>query len=256
MKPDEFLSCVRRSEFSTRRLLKEEFCSPWWVKAAHVSRRDAEGRILMCRKRGAYPVDGMVKCSRCGRWAPADSQGTSCVDCLVELDTLQFIKRAKGWAREDWAEISRVYWRRPVLVKRWFFEGMPPPSPEVDCELSVLEDADSGDSPVNEADIFDGVLESDQVWGNASGFRDLLRGLRSRFVEVRKTKKGKKRVFKGKGAGCAKRLLPESESGLRREIAYFAAKGRLAPWTRRLSDPFDRDERPLPMPGEPGRLWL
>ncbi|MGB2819472.1 MAG: hypothetical protein WBF17_00720, partial [Phycisphaerae bacterium] len=120
--------------------------------------------------------------------------------------------------------MGRVYWRRPVLVEGWFFEGMQPPSTEVDCEFSAWEDEGSEDSPINEADIFDGALESDQVWGNTPGFRDLLQGLRRRFVEVRKTKKGKTRVFRQSGAGCAKRLLPESESGLRREIAYYLTK--------------------------------
>lgn len=58
MKPDDFLSRVRRSEFSDRKLLEKEFCSPWWVRAAHVRRRNAEGRILICRKRVPTPSRG------------------------------------------------------------------------------------------------------------------------------------------------------------------------------------------------------
>jgi len=80
-----------------------------------------------------------------------------------------------------------------------------------------------------------------------------------------KTKRDRKRPSKKRrkdwrlkyhGAGCHKVMLPENEEGLRKEIAHYLAKNKIVPSARRLHNPTDKFERPLPMPGKAGRLWL
>lgn len=256
MTAGKYVLCIRQSEFSSRRLLREEFCSPWWVAFSHARVRDAQGRMMVCRKRGAYPADGMIKCASCGKWAPADHNDPLCVDCRSESDFGAFLLRVRQWPAEDRHVLFRAYWRRPMPMRHWLKEGMPPPVTVIDCDLSIPIESDDADSP-NDADLHDGGLESDQTWGNAPNFHETLLRLRESFVEEYATKKGEKKLrLKRHGAGCHKVMLPESESGLRKEIAYYLAKGRVAPSARRLNDPSDRHERPLPMPGEEGRLWL
>ena len=53
-----------------------------------------------------------------------------------------------------------------------------------------------------------------------------------------------------RATGCSKVLLGESEEALRREIDYLHAKRSIVPSARRVSNPYDRREQPLPMPGE------
>jgi len=253
----KYVSCIRQSEFSSSRLLREEFCSPWWVAFGHVKVRDAHGRVMVCRKRGAYPAGGMVKCASCGKWAPANHSDSLCVDCRAEADFQAFLLRVRRWPAEDRHILFRTYWRRPMPMRHWLKEGMPPPVMIIDCDLSILEGAGDGDSPIEDADLHDGGLEPDQTWGNAPSFHETLLRLRESFVEEYRTKKGEKKLrLRRRGAGCHKAMLPESESGLRKEIAYYLAKGRIKRYARRLSNPFDKCERPLPMPGQEGRLWL
>lgn len=252
MSADRYESCVRQSDFSPNKLLATEFCSPWWVAASHVRRRDGLGRILVCRKRGTYPVGGMIRCPACGRAAPCDRDRSACTDCRVESDLARFYRRLNGLCTDDRVEYRRLYWRRPVRVSEWISEGMQAPRSEIDEDWMLMTD---GQSSINEADLFGGSLESDQKWGNAPDYRDMLKQLRRRFVESYVTKKGEKRKrFKRRGAGCHKLMLAESEDALLKEIAYYQAHGVTRPSTRRLNNPFNRRERPLPMPGQPCRL--
>lgn len=257
MTAGKYLSCIRQSEFSRRRLLREEFCSRWWIMFSHVKVRDAQGRVMVCRKRGAYPLDGMVKCSSCGKWAPADYSDPLCVDCRAEADFQAFLLRVRQRPIEDRHVLLRTYWRRPMPMRHWLKEGMPPTVTDIDCDLFILEESDDADSPVEDADLHDGGLESDQTWGNAPRFHDTLQRLRESFVEQYMTKKGKKKLrLKRHGAGCHKLMLPETENSLRKEIAYYFATGNMKRYARRLSNPFDKGERPLPFPGKKGGLWL
>jgi len=252
---DQYESCVRQSDFSPNKLLATEFCSPWWVAASHIRRRDGLGRMLVCRKHGAYPVGSMIRCPACGRSAPSDRDRIVCTDCHVESDLARFHQRLKGLCTDDRLEYRRLYWRRPVRVSEWINEGMQAPQSDVDDDLMMPAEEKNGELPVSEADLFDGSLEADQKWGNAPDYRDLLKQLRRRFLESYVTKKGKKRKrIKRRGAGCRKLLLPESEGALLKEIAYCQAHGVTRPSTRRVSNPFDRRERPLPMPGQPCRM--
>jgi len=151
----------------------------------------------------------------------------------------------------------------------WLMFGMPIPTPIIDCDLSIPlapDEVDTIDSMDSDADIHSGGLESDQTWGNPPNFHLALRRLRRSFgKEVFKTKKDKKlppkrraKIWRLKyhGAGCHKVMLPETEKGLRKEIAYYLAKNKVAPAARRLHNPIDKFERPLPTPGKAGRLWL
>lgn len=252
MSADRLESCVRQSEFSPKHLLATEFCSPWWIAATHVRRRDGLGRILVCRKRGTYPVGSMIRCPACGRAAPCDWGRSACTDCQVESDLARFHQRLKGLSTEDRVEYRRMYWRRPVRVSDWIKEGMKAPQSDIDDDWMATSENGDAESPINEADLFDGSLEADQKWGNAPDYRDMLKQLRRRFVESYVTKKGeKRRRMKRRGAGCRKILLAESEDVLLKEIAYYQRRGVIVPSARRLNNPFDRREQPMPMPGLP-----
>ncbi len=53
-----------------------------------------------------------------------------------------------------------------------------------------------------------------------------------------------------RATGCSKVLLSESEEALLKEIDYLHAKGSIVLSARRVSNPHDRREQPLPMPGQ------
>ena len=204
--------------------------------------------MMVWRKRGAYPVGTMVKCSVCRKWAPRQHCDVLCVDCCVEHEHESLLRLMEGWGPEDRVELLRRSWRRPVRVLEWRAEGWQVPTAEFEIDVEVPE-VSGGD--------FWTAPEPDQTWGNGPDLGKMLRRLRRSFLEVRKNKKGEKKVrFKHHGAGCYKLMLPESETGLRKEIAYYIAKGKICPSALRLSNPFDRSEKPLPMPGQKGRLWL
>lgn len=248
---EEFESCVRRSDFSVKRLLETEFCSLEWVAVSHVQRRDVRGRIIVCRKRGAYPVEGMIRCAECGRFAPADLGRQVCVDCRVEIDLRRFHKWMVDLDCDDRIVLLAIYWCRPPRAYDWITEGML--APHAGLDDGVLTDANEyvGESLIDEADLFDGHLESDQKWGNSPSSRDPLAQLRRRFLEPYTTKTGERRVrVKRRGAGCRMVLLAEDSNALQKEIEYYHAKGIIVPSARRVSNPHDRRDRPLPMPGQ------
>jgi hypothetical protein len=249
---DKYESCVRQSAFNPRRLLAKEFCSDWWIGFSHVRRRDGHGRIVVCRKRGAYPTGDMVKCSDCGKWAPRRTSDTRCVDCRVESDDASFWHHVRRWPKRDRTEFLRRYWSRPQRTGEWLLTGMHRPKLRFDAVPSDEEDATDEDSLINEADLFNGELERDQTWGNAPSMHDMLEQLRSSFIEEITTKKGiKKKRLKRRGAGCHKVMLSESETALMNELAYYQRTGKIVPSARRLSNPFNKREKPLPMPGKP-----
>ena len=251
----KYVSCIRQSEFPADKLLQEEFCSPWWLAASHVRRPDQDGRINICRKRGAYPAPGMIKCSACGRWAPADLNNQICVDCRIENDSQAFLRRAYAWPPEDRPEFARRYWRRPVLVHDWLLAGMPVPVGGIDKELPTPTDSDNKGSLIDEADLFDGQLEQDQTWGHGPSFREVLQQLRRRFTKEDTDKDGQKRLkTKYDALGCCKIMFSESERSLRKEIAFFRATGQIYFQARRVNDPYDKHEKHLPMPGQKEQL--
>ncbi len=245
-----FESCVPRSDFSVKRLLEAEFCSLEWVALSHVQRRDAQGRIIVCRKRGAYPVAGMIRCAECGRFAPADLGRQVCVDCRVEIDVRRFSKRLANLDRDDHVVLLALSWRRPPWAHDWLKEGMPVAQAGLDEGLLTDAHEQDGESSIDEADLFDGQLASDQTWGPGPSLRELRAQLRRRFLERYTTRKGRQRVrVKRHGAGCRMVLLTEASEALQKEIAYYEAKGIIHPSARRVSNPHDWRERPLPMPG-------
>ena len=247
----DFESCVRRSDFSIKRLLETEFCSLEWVALSHAQRRDPQGRIFVCRKRGAYPVEGMIRCAVCGRSAPPDFGREMCVDCRVEIDVRRFHEWLDKVDRDDRLFLLTIYWRRPPRARDWLKEWML--VPQIGLDEGMLADASDrvGRSLINEADLFDGHLESDQKWGNEPHARDLRTQLRRRFLERYTTKTGDRRTrVKRRGAGCRKAMLDEGTKALQKEIDYYHAKQSIVPRARRVSNPYDRREQPLPMPGE------
>jgi hypothetical protein len=247
---ERFESCVRQSEFAPQRLLETEFCSPWWLTASHVRRRDRQGRIVVCRKAGCYPIGGMVRCPECGRSAPPDISRAVCVDCRVEIEQRRFNERLRPLCRDDRVVLLAIYWRRPTRTQEWLSEGMPAPRAEVD-DLTSLDDQDQdAGSAIDEADLFDGSLEPDQRWGNTPSSRDLLDQLRKRFLDPHGPQNPEQRQrIKRSGAGCRMILLPENDEALKKEIAYFQARGVVIPSARRVSNPRNRRERPVPMSG-------
>jgi hypothetical protein len=230
-------------------LLEEEFCSPWWIAASHVRRHDGQGRILVCRKRDAYPVAGMVQCSACGRWAPADPLDPLCIDCRTETEHERFLRRVRRWPPGDRADLFRTYWRRPMGMCDWFKEGMPPLVGVIDFDVVPPDGASDNDSPIRKADLYDGSLEPDQRWGDTSSFHESLRRMRDCFAEEYVTRKGEIKLRLRRRFGHQKALLPESDNALRKEIAYFRKTGRIMPRARRLNNPFDKSETPMKAPG-------
>ncbi len=244
-------SCVRQSEFNPKQLLATEFCSQWWITASHVRRRDSHGRVLVCRKAGAYPLGDMVHCLDCGKWAPGATHEARCVDCQVEFDRVTFIGRTRRWPRPDRLEFWQRYWSRSETVEQWMLRRMPRPTARMEADSSLAGDQGDGDSSIDEADVLGGSLERDQTWGNTPSAHELFKQLRERFLEVVRTKDGKKKKrIKRRGAGCQKALLSENDHGLLHEIAYYRRTGRIVPSARRVSDPFDKSEKPLRMPGQ------
>lgn len=257
MTAGKYESHIRQSEFSHIKLLQDEFCSLSWIAASFALRRDCQGRKYYCRKRGAYPVPGMARCARCRVWAPTDGCDPLCATCRVETDQLRFVRRARRWPKEIRLELFRRYWRSSKSIKDWLYEGMPPSISDLEYQLDFPQDGQDDDSPIREADAFGGSLESDQRWGNTPGFRDALMELRRRFCVEREPEEGKKQwQLKPRGRGCRKAMLPESEKQLRREIDFYLRKGKIARYARRVSNPFDKFERPLAMPGRRGSARL
>lgn len=255
MTAGRYVSCIRQSEFPADKLLREEFCSYWWLAVSHVRRPDQNGRMNVCRKRGAYPVPGMIKCSSCGRWAPADLNTQICVDCRVENDAESFMQMVCAWPRQDRPEFARRYWKRPASVREWLLAGMPVSVADIDKDLSVTPDSDDKGSLIDEADLFDGQLEQDQTWGHGPSFRETLQQLRRRFIKEETDKDDNKQLkTKYHGLGCCKLMLSENTGSLRKEISYFLSTGRIYARTRRVNDPYDEYERPLPMPGQKEQL--
>ena len=251
MSAGKYVSYVRQSEFSERKLLRDEFCSPWWIAASHDRKRDAQGRIRVYRKREASPVGDMVKCSACGRWAPADQHDPLCIDCRAEADHENFLRRSRRWPIEDRVFVFRTYWRRPMAMRHWLKESMPPPVGVLDFDVTPSDNSGDDNSPVNEADIHDGSPEPDQGWGNVPGFHESLRRMRDRFVEEYVNKKGETNLRLRRRFLYQKVMAPESENALRKEIAYYQKTGKIMPRARRLNNPFDKLEVPLKMPGLP-----
>ena len=254
MTADKYVSRIRQSEFSAQKLLQEEFCSPGWIAASHVIRSDALGRKLVCRKVGAYPVKGMVKCSDCGRWAPADTADVLCVDCRAVAANEALLARICRWPREDRVFLLQTSWRRPQPLRDWFEEGMPAPSGVMDFDRSAYDDGMADDSPLEQADLYDGHLERDQTWGNESSFHESLQRLRDSFVKECTTKSGEKKLRLRRHFLHQRIMLPESAATLRKEIAYYQRTGRIAPRARRINNPFDKSEIPIAMPGLPFEL--
>jgi len=246
----KYVSCTRQSEFSEQKLL-EEFCSPWWIAASHVRRRDGQGRIFVCRKRNAYPVAGMVKCSACGKWAPADQDNPLCIDCGAEAEHERFLLRARQWPPEDRLYLFRTHWRRPMAMRHWLKEGMPPPVAVIDFDVTPSEDAGDDDSPIQQADLHDGSPEPDQIWGNVPSFHESLRRMRDRFIEEYVTRKGEKKLRLRRRLLYQKAMLPETDNALRKEIAFYEATDKIRPRARRINNPFDKLEAPMKMPGQP-----
>ncbi len=84
----------------------------------------------------------------------------------------------------------------------------------------------------------------------------MVQWLRGRLAAEHTSPDGQKTLrLKRRAPGCSKAMPPESENGLRKEMAYYEAKGRIVPSARRLDNPFDRSEEPLRMPGQDGELW-
>lgn len=250
MTVERFESCVHQSDFSPRRLLETEFCSPWWLSASHVRRRDRQGRIVVCRKSGGYPVGDMVRCPECGRYAPPDISREVCVDCRVEIEQRRFNERLRPMSRDDRIVLLTIFWRRPTRTKAWLSKGMHAPRVEVDV-LTMLDaqDQDAG-SAIDEADLFDGTLEPDQKWGNTPSSRDLLDQLRKKFIDPRAPKNPEQRQrIKRSGAGCGMILLPENDEALKKEIAYYQARGVIIPSARRVNIQRNQHERPVPISG-------
>lgn len=248
MTAEKYVSCTRRSEFSARKLLREEFCSPCWVAASHVRRRDDQGRILVCRKRNAYPVDGMVNCAACGKWAPADPLDPLCIDCRIERERERFLRRVRQWPPSDRVYLFRMHWRRSMGIRDWLWEGMPPPVAASDFDITPSEDAAGDDSPIQEADLYDGSPEPDQQWGNVPCFHESLRQMRHSFMEEYVTKKGQTKLRLRRRFIYQKVMLPETDNALNKEIAYFKKTGKIAPSARRINNPFDKLEAPMKMP--------
>lgn len=243
------MSCTPRNAFSEEKLL-EEYCSPWWIAASHIRRRDGQGRIVVCRKRDAYPVKGMVKCADCGKWAPAEPLDAVCCDCRVEAEYEGFLRRVRQWPAGDRAYLFRTYWRRPMGMCDWLSEGMPPSVSVIDFDVTPPEDVGDDDSPIQEADLYAGSPEPDQVWGNVPSFHESLRRVRHRFTEEYVNKKGEKKLRLRRRLLYQKAMLPETDNALRKEIAYFEKKRKIRPWARRLNNPFDKQEAPLKMSGQ------
>ena len=266
MIPKQYESRVRRSEFSAKQLLRDEFCSYFWFAASYRRKRDRRGRIWYYRKKGAYPVAGMIRCSDCGRWSPPWHDDDACTDCRTESIAVDLLRRLKRWPREDWLELLGISWRRPVYMPDWLDEDMPHPAVTATGYLPGLESPDGStdspfatddDSPISEIDLFDGRLESDQRWGHTPSYHEILTRMRWRFRKRHKNEDGEwVEDFKPHGMGCTKVMLPETKKSLRNEIAYFRRHGAIKPWARRLNNPIDRHEYPLPSPGQQGDLWL
>ena len=292
----KYVSRTRKSDFSTGRLLEKEFCSIGWVESSYEQRQEKNGRGWFCRIRNAYPVAGMIKCAACKKWAPADrstamyanrsatthANGPTpqkpskvkryflCTDCRMAADIKAFTKRLRQWHEDDREYLLKLYWKRPVITSHWLMEGMPPPTPAIDCDLSIPFVADSDDSditdlPINDADLHAGGLESDQTWGNAPSYHAALHKLRESFLKGYSTKKDKtlppwlrprRRRIKRYGAGCRKKMLPETEEHLQKEIDYYLSTNEIHPTARRLQNPANKHEIPLPMPSQEDKLWL
>jgi hypothetical protein len=253
----KYESYIRQSAFSPTRLLRDEFCSLSWIKASFALRRDRQGRKFYCRKRGAYPVPGMARCARCRVWAPTDGCDPLCATCRIETDQLRFVRRARRWPKEIRLELFRRYWRSSKSIKDWLYEGMPASISDLEYHLDLPQDGEDEESPIGEADVFGGSLESDQRWGNTPSFRDALTELRRRFCTEHEPEEGKKQWrLRRRGGGCRKPMLPESKAQLRKEIDYYLRKGKIKRYARRVSNPFDKFERPLVMPGRRGASLL
>jgi len=262
----QYESRVRRSEYSVEGLLTDEFCSALWLLASYERKRDRRGRIRYCRKKGAYPIPGMIRCCDCGRWSPPWHDDDVCTDCRMQRIVRDLFKRLKRWPRDDWPFLLKMWWRRPVYMYNWLNEGLPHPA--VTAEVDLPEPASpegatdspfaaDDDSPISEADLFDGHLEPDQRWGHTPSSHEMLSRMRRRFHRRYKNKDGEwVEDLKPRGMGCTKVMLPETEKSLQNEIAYFKRRGEVKPWARRLHNPLDRYEYPMPAPEEQGDLWL
>lgn len=274
MTAGRYESCARQSEFSEAKLLRDEFCSRWWVAESHAWDRDSNGRIWVGRKRGVYPPGGMIRCAACRRWTPPDWGGNLCVDCQADLDYEAFFKRLRHWCKCDWPIFFALHWRRPVWLPAWIEERMPISTAarsdyaarplhedEQQDRARTKEERDRdrivGGSLIDEADLFNGDLEPDQRWGpTGTDQRGAVRQLRKSFREVYRNKKGKRKWrVKRRGAGCTKAMLPESDGALRCEILYYKLTDKIRASARRLNNPFNKREDPIPMPGEDGVRW-
>lgn len=261
MAAGRYLSCTPRHAFSEAKLL-EEYCSPWWIAASHVRRRDRQGRIFVCRKRNAYPVKGMVKCADCGKWAPGEPLDALCCDCRTEAEYEGFLQRVRRWPAEDRPYLLRTHWHKPMGMGDWLSEGMPPSVSVIDFDVAPPEDArdhilstvekkSRDGSPIQEADLYDGSPEHDQVWGSVPSFHESLRQVHHRFMEEYVNKKGEKKLRLRRRLLYQKAMLPETDNALRKEIAYFQKKRKIHPRARRINNPFDKLEVPMKMPGLP-----
>lgn len=237
-----------------RAQLRAVLCSEPWVESIIAPAPDGATWRYMP---DAYPPGGdktkMRDCPACRRICPpAGGSGQPCCDCQTEQAEDGYIewivRRERRELRED---IARLWWRsalpiadRPFIISRdWRRKKRMAKDRAPITELAGACLGDGG-RPALPVAIF-GRKWVKAVEGCPYDTRELFeegepgggsetRGIRI-ALEIARRRLDPPKKEKGRAPGCQVLLLPESEKALLKEIAYFKAKRRIMPSTRRYS---------------------
>lgn len=234
---------IRTMDFETalrrrRSLRNEVVCSEPWVEAII---EPVEGMDHWQYLPDVYPPGGaataMRPCSICERVAPPSAQEEACCcDCLIEQEERLFGKWLLRRERRDLlAELGRLWWRSaipcadlPVAVIRRRRRKRAPTNRLGGAALSTdtlpLTEAEEG-CPYDTREL-DGEVEGDR----GSGPGEL-----SVALEIARHRLDPPKKEEARASGGQIVLLPESETGLLAEIAYYRKHGEMMPSAKRYS---------------------